>query len=125
MILSLAMDQNLAQQMRQMISSGVVAQSLAAAAELDVADQLARGGKTTAQLASLVNANEEKLHRLLRFLASLGIFQLDSNNQWQLTPAARFLLSDEPGSVRAGARMLGRGAAAYAHLTDTIRTGTL
>jgi hypothetical protein len=124
MLRSLVMDPNLAQQMMQMITGGVVAQSIAAAAELGIADQLAVGEKSSAQLAALLHTDEEKLHRLLRFLASLGIFQLNPAGAWQLTPLARLLLDDEPGSVRAGARMLGGVATAIPFLTDTIRTGT-
>lgn len=39
------MDQNLAEQMMRMMTGGVVAQSIAVAAELGIADQLASGEK--------------------------------------------------------------------------------
>jgi hypothetical protein len=118
------MDHALVQQMRQMMTGGVVAQSVAVAAELGVADQLTDSEKTTSQLAAILDTNEEKLHRLLRFLAGVGIFQMNANGAWQLTPAARLLLDDEPGSIRAGARLLGGASAGYPHLIENIRTGT-
>lgn len=118
------MDQNLAEQMMRMMSGGVVAQSISVAAELGIADQLASGEKSSSQLAALVNADEQKLHRLLRFLASVGIFQqIATDGAWRLTPLAGFLLNDAPYSVRAGARMLGRMSATYPHMTENVRTG--
>ena len=117
------MDQNSALQMMQMMTGGIVAQSISVAAELGIADQLAGGGKSSSQLAALVNADEQKLRRLLRFLASVGIFQLDSAEEWQLTPLAGLLRSDAPQSVRAGARMFGRISAAFPHMTENVRTG--
>jgi hypothetical protein len=118
------MDHALVQQMRQMMTGGVVAQSIAVAAELGVADQLTDSEKTTSQLAAILDTDEEKLHRLLRFLAGIGVFQMNGNGAWQLTPAARLLLDDEPGSIRAGARLLGGAASVYPRLIENIRTGT-
>src|SRR5689334_409526 len=117
------MDQNLAERMMQMMTGGVAAQSISAAAELGIADHLAGGGKSSSQLAALVKADEERLHRLLRFLASMGIFQLNTDGAWGLTPLAGLLLSDAPYSVRAGARMLGRMSASYSFMTECVRTG--
>ncbi len=117
------MEQNPAEQMMRMMTGGVVAQTISVAAELGIADQLARGGKSSSQLAALLNADEQKLHRLLRFLSSVGIFQLDTDGVWQLTPLAGLLLNDAPYSVRAGARMLGRMSATYPHMTENVRTG--
>jgi DNA-binding IclR family transcriptional regulator len=105
------MDQNLAEQMMRMLTGGVVAQSISVAAELAIADQLARGEKSSSQLAALLNADEQRLHRLLRFLASVGIFQINTEGTWRLTPLAGLLLNDVPHSFRAGARMLGRMSA--------------
>lgn len=113
----------LIEQMMRMMTGGVVAQTLSVAAELGVADQLTGGGKSTRELAALVGANEEMLHRLLRFLASVGIFRLDSAGLWQLTAMAGLLQSDAPHSVRAGARMLGRMSATYPHMVENVRTG--
>jgi SAM-dependent methyltransferase len=106
-----------------MIGGGVVAQSICAAAELGIADRLAGGPQTTSQLAQAVHADEDKLYRLLRFLASMGIFQIDKEGAWSLTPLADVLRSDVPGSVRAGGRMIGAMAAVSPHLLENIRTG--
>ena len=123
MLLWLTMDQDLASQMMQMMMGGVVAQSISVAAELGIADQLAGGEKSSAQLAALVSADEQKIHRLLRFLATVGIFEANADGAWRLTPLAQLLLNDGPHSVRAGARMLGRMSATYPHMTENVRTG--
>jgi hypothetical protein len=115
---------DLAEQMMRMMTGGVVAQSISVAAELGIADQLARGEKSSSQLAALLNADQQKLHRLLRFLASVGIFQqVNTDGAWHMTPLAGFLLNDAPYSVRAGARMLGRMSATYPHMTENVLTG--
>jgi hypothetical protein len=49
-----------------------------------------------------VCADEQKLHRPLRFLARVGIFQAGTGAAWRLTPLAEFLLNDAHSSVRAG-----------------------
>ena len=121
---SLAMDPNIIEQMMRMMTGGVVAQSISVAAELGIADQLASGEKSSPQLAVLLNADEQKVHRLMRFLASIGIFQVNTDGAWQMTPLAGCLLNDVPYSVRAGARMLGRMSVTYPHMIDNVRTGT-
>jgi hypothetical protein len=120
---SLPMDPNLPEQMMRLLTGGVVAQSISTAAELGVAGRLAEGAKSSSELAVLLNADEQKLHRLLRFLASVGIFQINGGGAWELTPLANLLLDDAPYSVRAGARMLGRMSAVYPHMTENVRTG--
>ncbi len=114
---------NPSQQLMQMITGGVVAQSISVAAELGIADLLSNQSRTTAQLASAMGVDSEKLYRLLRFLASLGIFQLGEDGAWGLTPLAGVLRSDVPGSVRAGALLLGRTSSVTPFLLENIRTG--
>jgi hypothetical protein len=109
-------------QMLQMMAGGIVAQSISAAAEFGIADFLAHGPRTTSQLAASVHVEEPHLHRLLRFLASIGLFQ-ESAQGWSLTPLGELLQSDVPGSVRAGARMMARISLATTRLTDNVRTG--
>lgn len=111
------------QQMMQMMSGGIVAQSLSTVAEFGIADLLVHGPRSTATLAAAVHVGESRLHRLLRFLASLGVFH-ESPHGWSLTPLGDLLRSDVPDSMRAGARMMGRIAPATIRLADNVRTGT-
>jgi len=109
--------------MLQMMAGSFVAQAISAAAEFGIADLLVHGPRTTGEVAAAVQVDESRLHRLLRFLASLDVFQ-EGPHGWSLTPLAELLRSDVPGSVRAGARMMGRVAPATTRLTDNLRTGT-
>ena len=117
------MDPNLSLQMMQMITGGVVAQSISVAAELGIADLLADQPQTTAQLAVATASDASRLYRVLRFLASVGMFRIDADGAWSLTPLATLLRSDVPGSLRAGARMMGRMSAIYPYMTENVRTG--
>jgi hypothetical protein len=117
------MSSELSMQMIEMIAGGIVSQSVSVAAEIGIADRLAHGPRTTAQLASEAGVDGEKLFRLLRFLASRGVFQEDGHGAWSLTPLADMLRSDAPHSMRAGARMFGRMAPVWPKLEENVRTG--
>jgi O-methyltransferase/methyltransferase family protein len=73
---------------------------LRVAAQMRLADHLADGPKTADQLAALTNTHSPALYRVLRTLASLGIFSEDEAHQFFLTPLAEPLRSNVPGSVR-------------------------
>lgn len=117
------MNSELSFQMIEMIAGSVVAQSVSVAAEIGIADLLAHGPRSTAQLATSAGVDAEKLFRLLRFLASRGVFQEDAHGAWSLTPLADLLRTDAPQSMRAGARMFGRMAAVWPKLEENVRTG--
>ena len=123
MLTSASMEPNPSLQIMELISGGIAAQSISAAAELGLADLLATGPQTTKRLAMATDTDAEKLYRLLRYLASLGVFTLGANDAWGLTPLAEVLRSEVPGSMRAGARMLGRMSSVTPHLLENVRTG--
>src|SRR6266545_4660522 len=64
-------------QMLQFITGKWIAQALYAVATLGVADHLVDGPKTSETLARSLNAHPSALHRLLRALASIGVFEID------------------------------------------------
>jgi hypothetical protein len=70
------------------------------AARLKIADLLANGPKPVQQLAAAAGANEDRLYRVLRVLASLGVFTEISPRTFALTPTAEPLRSDTPNSFR-------------------------
>jgi len=89
------------------VATGYMASScLYAAITLNVADHLAAGPKTVAELAKASSANEDALYRVLRLLASLGIFDEVAPRKFALTPASELLRKDVPGSMRAMAVFL-------------------
>lgn len=77
-----------------------ITQLLHVAANLGIADLLKNGPQSTEQLSIECNAHPQALYRLLRTLASIGVFEEDENSNFRLTPLAKPLVSDVPGSVR-------------------------
>jgi hypothetical protein len=95
------------------------------AAKLGVADLLRAGPKSSPELAAAVNVNPQALYRVLRALASLGIFAETDPGSFALTPLAEPLRSDVPGSLLASAVLYGEGWwwQACGELLHSIRTG--
>ena len=60
------------QHLMQLSTGYIAAAALYTAVQLNVADQLAAGSKSAAELAGATGANEDALYRVLRLLASLG-----------------------------------------------------
>ena len=79
----------------------ILHQALYAAAKLGVADLLNGGVCTTAELAGELKVNEEALYRMLRALASQGIFEETTPRTFGNSQLSRSLRTGEPGSVRA------------------------
>lgn len=75
-------------------------QGLTAAAKLGVADLLAAGVHTTEDLARRMDVNEPALYRLLRALASQGVFEETSSRKFVNTTLSEFLRTGVSGSVR-------------------------
>jgi C-methyltransferase len=71
-----------------------------AAAELKIADELASGSKSTPDLARAVGAAEEPLERLMRALASYGVFARGEGDRWENNRLSFALVSAAPGSMR-------------------------
>jgi hypothetical protein len=91
----------------QMITGYWVSQSIYAAAKLGIADHLVNGEKSCTELAIATDTNEQSLYRLLRALASVGIFTETSPGKFAVTPMAVFLQSGISSSLRDIAIMLG------------------
>ena len=99
-------------------------QAIYVAAKLGIADALAGGPKSADDLAAITTTNARALYRLLRALASLGIFAEDDQHRFVLTPMAECLRSDVPGSVRSLAIMRGEWQyESWGRLLHSIRTG--
>ena len=90
-----------------MAAGGWIGQAVHVAAKLGIADVLENGPKTPPQIATVTGSHPEALHRLLRMLAGLGIFEEDAEGRFGLTALADGLRSQAPVSLRAFAIMLG------------------
>jgi ubiquinone/menaquinone biosynthesis C-methylase UbiE len=92
------------------------------AAELGIADILAEGPMSIADLAESSRTHAPSLYRLMRALASVGIFSETEDEKFQLTPMAECLRT---GAMRPVALMFNAAwhERAWAHLIDSVRTG--
>ena len=79
-----------------------VSRALYAAAKLGLADKLAAGPRSAAELAKETGTLASALHRLMRLLAGLGILKTGPDGQrFSLTPLGEAMKSDAPGAARA------------------------
>ena len=114
------------QQLDQLITGYWISQAIYAAAKFGIADHLKDGSKTVGELARATATNPDALYRLLRALASVGIFGEGESHQFSLTPLAEPLQSDVAGSKRALALMSGdEQFRAWAEIEYSIRTGEI
>jgi hypothetical protein len=102
-----------------------VAPSLGAVAHLGVADLVADGPRTPADLAPECGADPVALRRVLRALASVGVFAEDDTGRFGLTPVAELLRSDVPGSMRWAtvAATMDPMWRPYGQILHSVRTG--
>ena len=76
------------------LRGGLVTRTLALVAELDVARKLEAGPRPVAELGAATGADPDTLHRLLRALASDGIFEEEEPGVFRNTPASQLLTVD-------------------------------
>jgi hypothetical protein len=109
----------------QMLVSKSVSQAISVAAELGVADVLQDAPKHVEELAAATATHAPSLYRLLRALASVGIFVEIEDHQFGLTPLAACLRGDAPDSIRNFARWYGVPLVlrAWDELLHSVKTG--
>ena len=109
----------------QMIRGHGVTQLIYVAAKLGIADLLGNGARSVDTLATSAGAHPRSLYRVLRALASLGIFAERDGRRFELTPLAEPLRSGVPGSLRNSAIMTGEEWfwRPYGQLLHSVRTG--
>ena len=87
-------------QIIQMATACWISRLVATAASLNVADHLAGGARSAADLAGPTGTNPRALHRFMRTLASFGILTQGADDTFALTSLGAALKSDAPGSAR-------------------------
>ncbi len=94
-------------------------------AKLKIADLLASGSRSIAELAREVEVNEDGLYRVMRLLASFGVFSEVGLRYFSLTPEAEALRSDARDSVRDLVVWMGNPfhLRVYADMLHSVRTG--
>jgi hypothetical protein len=78
----------------------ILHQALYAAAKLSIADHLDGDWRCAADLAGELRVNGGALYRILRLLASQGIFEEDQARRFRNNQVSNFLRTHVPGSVR-------------------------
>ena len=81
------------------------------AAKLGLADFLKDGPRTVEDLATAAQVQPPMLYRVLRALASFGVFAETKGKRFKLTPLAATLQKAVPGSMRAVAPIIHFGTA--------------
>ena len=111
-------------QIMQLTTSCWTSRCLHVVAELGIADLIGDQPQSTEALAKASGTQPNALYRVLRLLASVGIFEWEQG-AWHHTDASRFLRSDHPGSLRDYVRMLGLPVfwSAFGDLDHSLRTG--
>jgi predicted O-methyltransferase YrrM len=112
-------------EMRQLICGFSVSAATSAIAELGVADLLSAGPRSVAELAQASGADLSVLRRVMRFLASEGVFEQHEGDVFALNERSQWLKADIPGSLRPRASFVGSALnwIAWSGFLDSVRTG--
>jgi hypothetical protein len=111
--------------MMQLLFGKQITYSLAAMARLGVADHMGATPISVDALAEKVGAHAPSLYRVMRVLASLGVFREMPGRQFAQTPVGELLRTDQARSLRYMAMLFGDEwtTRAYEHFADCVRTG--
>ena len=111
--------------LREMISGVQNTQLVYVAAKLGIADLLKDGPRSPDDLADSIGADRRNLYRVLRALASLGIFAENQDGMFELTVKAEPLQGGVPDSARDFAILWGEEwfYRPWGGLLDNVKTG--
>ncbi|HEX7288574.1 MAG TPA: methyltransferase [Candidatus Angelobacter sp.] len=110
------------------LATGYIASiSIYIAANLGIADLLAGGPKPVSDLAAATGSHEDRLYRVLRALASVGVFAEVAPRQFALTPAGAALRTGTQDSIHPMALWISDPFhfRVYAELLHTVKTGEI
>jgi len=109
-------------QLMQFIVGKWISKPIYVAAELGIADILAEGSKSIEELAQISQSHAPSLYRMMRALASVGIFIEIEDKRFELTPMAECL---KTGAMRSMALMFNSDWSdkAWGYFMDSVKTG--
>jgi hypothetical protein len=109
----------------QMATGYWVSQAIYVAAKLGIADLLKEGPQSCVALAAATGSDTTSLFRLMRALASVGVFSHVRGDYFALSRLAESLLTDAPASLRAMVITIGEiHYQACGNLLHSIQTGS-
>lgn len=109
------------------LATGVMTtKMLGAAARLRIADLLADAPLDGASLAAKTGQNADVMHRMMRALASAGVFAIDGSGRFTNNFRSEGLRSGRPGAMREFIEYFGTqsNVDAWNAFDETLRTGT-
>ncbi len=109
----------------QMIWGIHISRAVYLVAALGIADLLADGPMTAAQLAQATQAHEPSLYRVLRLLAALGVLTEQDDRSFSLTILGERLRADTPASMRSWSLFFGdaAGLRVFEPIIEIVKTG--
>src|SRR5689334_13010972 len=109
----------------QMIIGKWISKALGTIVEIGVPDQLAKGPRQCRDMAREAGLSEDALYRLLRALASMGLFAESANRRFRLTSMGQLLRSDHSQSLAGYARFTGHDITwrPWGELNYSVKTG--
>jgi len=112
-------------EMRHLLCGFATTAAVSAVVNLGIIDHLSSNPRTTSELARLTGTNEEFLRRVLRYLASEGVFSEQEGDVFALTDLSYWLQSGLTGSLQPRASFVGRTVSwtAWGKLIQCLKTG--
>lgn len=109
----------------EIIAANRITQAIYVVAELGIADLMKDGPRSAEEIAKAAGASEDAVYRLLRALASLGLFATLPGRRFELTLSGQSLRTDVPESLRAWARFNGHEVmwSPWGQLLHSVKTG--
>ena len=95
----MTVDVQASRELVELITGGWRAQAVYTAVKLGLPDHIEGGRTTSADLAAVTGAEQEGVHRLLRLLVAMGVFEGSESTGYRNTPVSAALL-EGPQSMR-------------------------
>ena len=114
-----------AEDLRRLLLSYRISQAIHVAAVLGLSDRLADGPQSATELARSTGSHARSLYRLLRALATVGVYEELDGERFRNTPLSEALRPDAPASIAGHAAFIGRPYhwQIWSALLHSVRTG--
>ena len=102
-----------------------ISQAIGTVVEIGVPDELRSGARRCSDIARGAGVSEDGLYRLLRALASVGLFSESADRRFKLTPMGQLLRSDHPQSAAGYAQFVTHDSTwrPWGQLRYSVQTG--
>src|ERR1700682_3252082 len=102
-----------------------ISQALGTIVEIGVPEQLAKGARRCSDIAREAGVSEDGMYRVLRALASVGLFVESGDRRFKLTGMGQLLRTDHPESLAGYARFVAHDSTwrPWGQLGYSVKTG--